>query len=417
MKISGIRIANTLAIGLLLGSLTQMGTLLAQAPAATPAAAPATTATATTASIHGHVNDALGTAIKQAVVKLTTDRNPSKDRKFQYSFDIDNNGDYKGSDIKPGTYVAVVFKDPLTLDYQGVQLVAGTDKALDFDMSRPEYINKMNAEDRARLEEYKKQNAKTAAENAKIQDLNKMLIQARADTKAGNFARAIEAMTQATTVKPEQALLWTALGDAQLGDAVAAEKTAKTNHATDVTVPGKLKEAVKSYQEALARNEAAKPPVPGISAVVNNQLGQALSKLAMAGDPSEKSANIKAAAAAYETAAKADPKNSAIAFTNEAAVLMNANISDEAAAAADKAIAADPTKPEPYYIKGQALIQKVTIDEKTQKPTVPAGCFEAYQKYLELAPDGPHAADVKGILEGFGQSYKATYYKSPSKKK
>jgi len=224
-------------------------------------------------------------------------------------------------------------------------------------------------------------------------------------------------MTQATTAKPEQALLWAALGDAQLGDAVAADKTAKANHATDVTVPGKLKDAVKSYQEALTRNDASKPPIPGVSAGVNNQLGQALSKLAMTGDSSEKTANIKAAAAAYEAAAKADPKNSALYFTNEAAVLMNANISDEAAAAADKAIIADPTKPEPYYIKGQALIQKVTIDEKTQKPTVPAGCFEAYQKYLELAPDGPHAADVKGILEGFGQSYKATYYKSPSKRK
>ncbi len=33
---------------------------------------------------------------------------------------------------------------------------------------------------------------------------------------------------------------------------------------------------------------------------------------------------------------------------------------------------------------------KVTITEETRK---------ALQKYLELAPDGPHAADVKAMLD------------------
>jgi hypothetical protein len=52
------------------------------------------------------------------------------------------------------------------------------------------------------------------------------------------------------------------------------------------------------------------------------------------------------------------------------------------------------------------------MDPKTNKLVAPPGCMEAYQKYLQLAPDGPYAAEVKGILAGFDQkvnsSYKAT---------
>jgi hypothetical protein len=82
---------------------------------------------------------------------------------------------------------------------------------------------------------------------------------------------------------------------------------------------------------------------------------------------------------------------------------------DDAAAAADKAAAADPTKAEAYYIKGQALIQKATVDPKTQKIVAPPDCIEAYQKYLEVAPTGPHAEEVKGILQGIGAEVRSTY--------
>jgi len=75
--------------------------------------------------------------------------------------------------------------------------------------------------------------------------------------------------------------------------------------------------------------------------------------------------------------------------------------SDEAAlAAAEKAIAADPTRADPYFIKGQALIgmQRSIQDAEAHSAS---GCIEAYQKYLELAPDGRSAATVKEILAGF----------------
>jgi tetratricopeptide (TPR) repeat protein len=108
------------------------------------------------------------------------------------------------------------------------------------------------------------------------------------------------------------------------------------------------------------------------------------------------------------------PANASMYYFNEAATLYNSGKLPEAEAAADKAIAADPKKAEAYYIKGQSLITQATVDPKTQKITAPPGCVDAYKKYLELAPDGPHANDVKGILEGIGEHVTSTF-KAPKK--
>jgi hypothetical protein len=46
---------------------------------------------------------------------------------------------------------------------------------------------------------------------------------------------------------------------------------------------------------------------------------------------------------------------------------------------------------------------------KVQIIILPPGCAEAYQKYLELAPTGPYAADAKGILDQAGQKISSSY--------
>ena len=62
-----------------------------------------------------------------------------------------------------------------------------------------------------------------------------------------------------------------------------------------------------------------------------------------------------------------------------------------------------------YYLKGQGLVQKATVDPKTTAIVLPDGCADAYQKYLELAPTGPYAAEVQGILHQAGQKINSTY--------
>jgi tetratricopeptide (TPR) repeat protein len=355
------------------------------------------------ASIHGHVNDAIGQPVRRGTVKLTTDRGVDpKDRKYPFEFPLDANGDYKGTGIAPGNYVAIIFQDDKSLDFnESVTFAAGDDKLVNFDMTRKEYIDKMTPEEKKTLEEYRKKNADAMAANAKISNLNALLTQARADTKAGNYDAAITAMQNATTVKPDEAILWEALGDAQLGSADAAAKAAKAagTPATDPAIAQKYTDATTSFKKTVDLNAASKKPNPEVGAAAYNQLGQAYAK----------QGNIKDAADAYDQAAKLVPASAGMYYYNEAATLYNAGKNDDAAAAADKAIAADPKRAEAYYIKGQALIPKATFDEKTKKITAPPGCVDAYQMYLQLAPDGAHAADVKGVLEGIGEQVKSTY--------
>ena len=161
-----------------------------------------TVAQAAGASIHGHVINPAGMALNKGEVRLTTDRGAdAKDRKYQYKFPIDPNGDYKGTGIAPGNYIVFVFQDDKSLDFiESVVFANGDDKLVNFDMTRPDYLAKMSPEERKALEEYKKKNAEIVANNSKIQNLNALLTQARADNKAGNYDASITAMQQATVI-------------------------------------------------------------------------------------------------------------------------------------------------------------------------------------------------------------------------
>ncbi len=351
-------------------------------------------------TIHGHVQNAAGQPVVKGDVKLTTDRSsePAK-RKYQYDFPLDANGNFTGTGIAPGNYVGIVFQDEKSLDFiDPLDVKASDDKTVNFDMTRPEYLSKMTPEEKKALEDFKKKNAEAVATNGKIANLNTSLLQARADTKAGNFDAAITSMQAATQQKPDEAILWVALGDAQLGKGDAAAKAAG-KPSTDPSVAQNYKDAVDSYKKAVDANAAAKKPSPETAGAAENQMGQALAK----------SGDAAGASAAYDAAAKAQPGSAGMYLFNEAATLYNAGKTDDAAVAADKAIAADPKRADAYYIKGQALIPKASVDPKTQKITAPPGCVEAYQQYLELSPTGARADEVKAILTGIGAPVKSSY--------
>ncbi len=383
----GRKVNSGLAAGAFVAAMLSPASLMAQAAAAV-------------ASIHGHVQNAVGQPVTKGDVKLTTDKTsePAK-RKYQYDFPLDAKGDFTGSGIAPGNYVAIVFQEEKSLDFiESLEIKAADDKVVNFDMTRPEYISKMTPEEKKALEEFKKKNAEAVSANSKIANLNTTLTQARADTKAGNFDAAITSMQTATQQKPDEAILWVALGDAQLGKGDAAAKTAGKG-TTDPAVAQNYKDAVDSYKKAVDANTASKKPNPETAAAAQNQMGQALAK----------SGDAKGASDAYDAAAKTEPAKAGMYLFNEAATLYNAGKTEDAAVAADKAIAADPKRADAYYIKGQALIPKATVDPKTQKITAPPGCVEAYQQYLELAPTGPRAEEVKTILTGIGAQVKSTY--------
>jgi tetratricopeptide (TPR) repeat protein len=360
------------------------------------------TAQVVTAKLHGKITNAAGIPVTKGAVRFTTDKTSEpKDRKYPFSFPIDGTGNYKGEGISPGDYIAVVTVDEKNIDFQNVVLKAGDDRVLDFDMTRPEFLKLLTPEERAAIEENKKHNAGVLAENAKIGNINATLVQARADEKNGKAEEAVTALKPLTEMRPNESVIWAALGEAQLSAADAAAKAAKAAHqpTNDPAIMQKYTDTIASYQKAIELDATSKKPSPETVAACYMNMGQALAK----------SGKLPEAAAAYESAVKASPTSAPTAYFNEAATFFNAGKMDEAAAAADKAIAADPKRADNYYIKGQALIPKATMDAKTNKFILPPGCLEAYQEYLVLMPEGGHSAEIKDLLNNLGQPVKNSF--------
>jgi tetratricopeptide (TPR) repeat protein len=102
----------------------------------------------------------------------------------------------------------------------------------------------------------------------------------------------------------------------------------------------------------------------------------------------------------YNKAASMDP-NPARAYFNLCATQYNIGNVEGALHACDKALAADPNKADAYFIKGSLLIAD-TKKDMNGKITAPPGTVETLRKYLELAPNGAHANDVREMLDYLG---------------
>jgi tetratricopeptide (TPR) repeat protein len=365
--------------------------------------------------IHGRVINPTGAAQAGGSVSLSTDGGVT----LKFTFPVGADGSYSGEGT-PGTY-SVIYRAADTpvgkmVDMiRGVKIVEGQDLAQDVDMSRAEFIDKMPADQKKALEDLRKQNAEANKANQVINSLNNDLKLVNQDVKDAETAHAlavqelgaagtretIEAkaaeirtakyteietlMTKDTGVMPDQSILWTNLARAELG-------------------LKKFDEAEANYRKALALETNSKKPKPEVIGVADAGLGEVYAR----------QGKVTEATAAFEAAAKADPTRAAFHLRNEAVIFFQEKNADAQVAAADAAIAVDPNQSILYYIKGQGLIQKATIDPKTSRIVLPPDCTEAYQKYLALAPTGPYAGEVKGILDQAGEKINSSF-KAPKK--
>lgn len=350
----------------------------------------AQTGAAGSGKIHGQVLNPTGAPMTNGTVSLYTGGMSSPTQEAKYTFPVDANGNYKGDDVAAGTYTVTYRqpdtpKDKVVDQIDNVKVVPGQDALQNLDMSRPDYIAKLTPEQRKALEEAKAKNAAALKENAQIKNLNADLNEARTDRANKNYQEAETLMQKDVAIKPDEPLLWVELGEAQLG-------------------LKQYSDAETSLQKCITLEQAAKKPNTDVEGAAGNSLGETLAD----------EGKIPESQAAYDAAAKADPAQAAMFYQNEAIVMSRAGKVDETVAAADKAIAADPSRPIPYYLKGQALINKATVDPKTQKIVAPPGCQEAYEKYLQLQPNGPFANDAKQVLAELNQSA-VTNYKAGKK--
>lgn len=372
----------------------------------------ATLAQTSGATVHGHVQNAAGQTVTTGEVKFTTEKTtPTKELKFDPSmvFPIGPDGNYKATGIKPGDYFVFFMQGDKVLDREDLTVTSNdTDKTLDDDMTRAEYIKSLSPEEQKQLEEFKKKNAAIMQTNAVIANLNKTLKKVQADIAAaaptkGDVSEDVTMMQQTVQQKADEPVLWVNYANAQLAQAdhlAAEDKKAGKQPTTDDDTMKMYAGAVESFQKSIDLDKASKKPNPASEAASYNQMGNAL---AHSGKGDE-------AAKVFEQAVTLQPSNADMYYRNEAVVLYNANQFDQAEAAADKAIAANANDAVAYYIKGQSLVTKATVDSKTGTTVAPPGCVEAYQKFLELAPaNDPKVAEVNQMLAALGQKVETKF--------
>jgi tetratricopeptide (TPR) repeat protein len=384
----------------------------AQTPAPTVPSGP-------TGKIHGSITGPEGAPRTSGSVSLSTDGGHTN----KFTFPVSSNGDYEGQ-VTPGTYMAIFRAtdtppDKMVDSFENVKIVAGEDVLQNFDMSRKEFIDKnLTVEQKKQLEEVKKHNAEALKANEVIKNLVADLAKGAQDFKDAEkaHATAIQALG-ATASKADIEAKETEIKTAKYTDVetlMLKDTQAKTDASALWAQLGQAEVGLKKYDEAEAAYKKA-VEVEAASKKPNAQ-NQGAAQAGL-GEIYARTGKIPEATAAYDEAAKINPAMAGFYLRNEAVIFYQTGNADAQVAAADEAIKADPTQPLLYYLKGQGLVQKATVDAKTGRYILPPGCAEAYQTYLQLAPTGQFAADAAGILNQAGQKVDTNYKASKPAKK
>lgn len=351
-------------------------------------------------SVKGACKDMEGKPITQAEVEwygVETGR--------KYTLKTNNKGEYFSLGISPGKYNVKLSKDGKEVFHFNGVSVSVDEMVLDFDLKKEQSAavqgQGLTAEQAKQVQE---QQAKAAKETNTVKTLNDKLNAAKTASDAGDFETAIATLTEANQIDSSRDLIWFKLGDAYRSSAPKQTDPAEKQK--------RFETAAADYQKAIdlrtASEQAQKDPNN------NSTLAAYYNNLA---ETDAKSNKIDDAVANYAKAAQLDPAKAGQYLFNTGAVLTNAGKVDDAIAAFDKVIAADPNKAEAYYWKGVNLIGKATL--KGDKMVAPAGTAEAFQKYLELQPNGALAQPAKDMLASIGASIETSFgttKKKPVKK-
>lgn len=280
---------------------------------------------------------------------------------------LDEKGQYLTVGTKTGRYRLTLLdasgKRLFTLE--GIAVNSGAENTYDLDVAK-EVDRAMTPEQRAARE-------KVLKTNEKIKKLNQMLVESQNLRKEGKIDEAVATMEQAVALDQTHDVVYAVLGECYM----AAKK---------------YPEAQSAYEKALTLVK----PDSKETTTYHSGLALALMKQSKASEGLAECAKIQGNNAV-----------TAQCYYNGGAVLTNAGKIDEANQAFDQSIIADPTRAESYYQKGVNLMGKATL--KNGKMVPAPGTAAAFNKYLELAPDGPYAQPAKDMLTAIGASVQTTY--------
>ncbi|MGB2593061.1 MAG: tetratricopeptide repeat protein [Candidatus Acidiferrum sp.] len=347
-------------------------------------------------SISGTILDVVGKPWYNVPMQCVSDQGAKQESK------TDTDGKFSFHNLRPGIYhVYVILPAPNKPYDMQIQVASGNDSKADLNFkdvvakqgAAAEEQVKKQAEDQAKFQTMKThftagtalldQERKAKDDLAKApQDQKDALKQNLKDLSDKAATELQEAQKAAPEKDPNQHLLWATLGEAY-------------------DVAGRNEEAAEAYQQAIK----AKPDDPGYY----NNLGNVLAR----------DGKIDEARAAYTKSAELDPTKAATAWRNFGISLYNANRGGDAIEPLQKSAQLDPNNAQTWYLLGACLVYKMTTKKVGDKEEVQfaPGTIEAYQKALDLDPNGPYGQQAKEGLEQLQQMAPGVDIKINVKKK
>jgi tetratricopeptide (TPR) repeat protein len=358
-------------------------------------------------TVKGNCRDAQGNPVADGVVLWANQDNGQK-----YTLKTNKKGEYFSLGLTPGKYNVTLYKSAddqkagKEMDHVNGFVVKLDENSVDLDVKKEmEDSAKGKGLSAEQVKQMQEQQAKAEHEKSTVGKLNDKLNDAKkaSELNPPDYDTAIAALTEATQMDATRDLIWFKLGDYY--------RLSATKQTDPAEKQKRLDSAVDAYQKAVDIKKAAPADKDPTAAAKN--LAAYYNNLA---DAYYRAKKIDEAVKTYELSAQTDPSSAAQAYFNIGAVLTNSGRPDEANAAFDKCLAADPNRAEAYYQKGLNLLGKATL--QGDKTIAPPGTAEAFQKYLELSPTGPNAQSAKDLLASIGATVETSFgtKKKPAKK-
>jgi tetratricopeptide (TPR) repeat protein len=329
--------------------------------------------------LRGQILDSTGKPWPDVGVESVSDQGAKQTTK------TDKDGNYIFRGLRPGVFTVNVILPAPNPPYPGQIRVQGGGVEAKLDFNFKEIVAKQGAAYQEAQKKAEEEKAKFEGMKAHFAAGTALLDQekaARADLQKAPADQRDAAKQKLTDLSNQT------VTEFQAAQKAAGEKDsnlhiilAKLGEAYDTA--GRNDEAAEAYKQAIA----AKPDIPGYY----NNLGNVLAR----------AGKIDEAKAAYTKSAELDPTNAATAWRNFGISLYNASRLGDAIEPLQKSAELDPKNPQTWYLLGASLVYRMTVKKVGDKqvPEFAPGTIEAYQKAIELDPNGPWGAQAKQGLE------------------